>query len=451
VLPAPVKRLVHILQRDIDRIMHGRHHAHGNFGLMALAQTTWLTTVAMAAAMTMPLHLAPDAGIIGAAGTSVWNAEEASFSVRSVYRRADSDNATVLAVSESSAGRGAARLPAGTGQRTGLWARLRDGFALQDHAGSAVQAYIDEFRNHPRQLERVLRRAEPYLFHILARVEERGLPAELALLPVVESGFDPFASSPAGAAGIWQFMPATASHLGLRQDWWFDARRDIVAATEAALDYLAELRGRFEGDWLLALGAYNAGRARINAAIRRNLGQGRPTDFWSLALPRETRRYVPKLIALRAVIDDPERYGITLPELADSAYFARVDTRGALDLRVVARLSGVSVEELRRLNPGLVRSVTPPDESHALLVPRAVAHRLGERLARLPADQRVMAVKYRVQRGDTLSTIARSCRTTVERLLEINQLRDTRIVAGKHLMVPVAENDASRDGAPHAS
>lgn len=411
---------------------------------MALAQISWLPAAAMAAGtMIMPLHLSQDAGRIGAAVTRLWDTGAAPVSFLSAYRRADSARGNSAIVASRSDGTRPARPSTAPVAATDVWSRLREGFVLQGQIRPAVQAYIDRFRKHPQQIERVLRRGEPYLFHILGRVEARGLPGELALLPVVESAFDPFASSPAGAAGIWQFMPATASHLGLPRDWWVDGRRDIVAATEAALDYLDELHGRFDGDWLLALGAYNAGRTRVNAAIRHNRSRGKPTDFWHLRLPEETRSYVPKLMALRAVIVDPSAYGITLPHIANVPYFTSVDTQGQLDLKVAARLSGASVEQLRRLNPGLVRSVTPPGVSHALLIPKSGERRFGEQLARLPADQRVMAVKYRVRRGDTLSTIARSCRTTVERLREINQLTDTRIVAGRHLIVPVAENDTN--------
>jgi membrane-bound lytic murein transglycosylase D len=277
-------------------------------------------------------------------------------------------------------------------------------------------------------------------------VEERGLPAELALLPAIESAFDPYSSSPAGAAGIWQFMPVTAEHVGLRQDWWFDGRRDIVAATEAALDYLSELHQRFDGDWLQALGAYNAGRARVNEAIRLNRSRGKPVDFWHLSLPEETRNYVPKLIALRAIISNPDAHNITLPALANTPHFTVVDTGGRLDLQVAAQLTGTSVEELQRLNPGLIRSTTPPDSPHTLLIPRTSEQQFREQLARLPADRRVLSVKYRVRRGDTLSTIAQNSRTTVTRLRQVNQLGSARIFAGKFLIVPLGEHDENASG-----
>ena len=332
-----------------------------------------------------------------------------------------------------------------------IWKRLRTGFQFPPQLTLSAQVHVDNFRNHSHHIAEILQRGEPYLFYILSRVEARGLPAELALLPVIESAFDPFVRSPAGAAGIWQFMPATAKQAGLRRDWWVDGRQDIVAATEAALDYLSELQQRFDGDWLLALSAYNAGSARVNKAIRLNQSQGKPVDFWHLPLPKETRSYVPKLIALRAIIANPEAHNIELPAMANSRYFSAVETGGQLDLQVAAQLAGTSMEELQRLNPGLIRSITPPSSQHSLLIPRASEQRFRQQLARLPAEQRVQSVQYRVRSGDTLSAIAQHSRTTVARLRQINQLDSTRIFAGKLLIVPLGEGDENARGALQAS
>ena len=332
-----------------------------------------------------------------------------------------------------------------------IWKRLRTGFQFPPQLTLSAQVHVDNYRSHNHHIAEILQRGEPYLFYILSRVEARGLPAELALLPVIESAFDPYARSPAGAAGIWQFMPATAKQAGLRQDWWVDGRRDIVAATEAALDYLSELQQRFDGDWLLALSAYNAGSARVNKAIRLNKSQGKPVDFWHLPLPKETRSYVPKLIALRAIIANPEAHNIELPVMANSRYFSAVETGGQLDLQVAAQLAGTSMEELQRLNPGLIRSITPPSSLHSLLIPRASEQRFRQQLARLPAEQRVQSVQYRVRSGDTLSAIAQHSRTTVARLRQINQLDSTRIFAGKLLIVPLGEGEEDTSGALQAS
>ena len=316
-----------------------------------------------------------------------------------------------------------------------IWERMRGGFTLPASNDQAVRHYLASYKKHPGAIVRVLQRSEPYLFHILNRVEQRGLPAELALLPFVESAYDPHATSPVGAAGLWQFMPDTAEYLGLSQDWWYDGRRDVIDATEAALDYLTQLHRNF-GDWLLALAAYNAGSARVQRAIDQNRREGKPVDFWHLLLPEETRGYVPRLIALRAIINHPANYHITLPSLPDRRYFSRVDTQGRIDLQVAARLAGITEEELKRLNPGILRLTTPPDRPSILLIPKTSETLFGERLARLPDEERIRSIRHRILRGDTLSMIAQNYRTTVERLLKVNNLKNTAIIAGEFILVP---------------
>ena len=409
---------------------------------MTLIRTLWMPALAMAtSALATHLFTTQDARVIDNGLERVWETIFAPVPLQPEYLPAEPIRA------HRSVTQPVRQTLAVNAGAIDIWERLRAGFKLPQQADPSVQAHIENFLKHPRHIEDVLARGEPYLFYILSRVEEHGLPAELALLPVIESAFDPFSSSPAGAAGLWQFMPVTAKHVGLRQDWWFDGRRDIVAATEAALDYLSELHQRFDGDWLQAIAAYNAGRARVNKAIRLNRSLGKPVDFWHLPLPEETRSYVPKLIALLTIIANPEAHNITLPVLANNPYFTAVDTGGQLDLQVAARLTGATVEEMQRLNPGLIRSTTPPASPHTLLIPRSSEQRFREQLARLPADQRVLSVKYRVRWGDTLSTIAKNSRTTVTRLREINQLGSSRIFAGKLLIVPLAERDenASED------
>jgi membrane-bound lytic murein transglycosylase D len=322
-----------------------------------------------------------------------------------------------------------------------IWERMRGAFGLPEEMTESVAWHIDNFRKHSWRIERLLARGKPYLYYILNQVERRGLPAELALLPAVESAFDPFATSPAGAAGIWQFMPGTAEQVGLRQDWWYDGRRDIVAGTVAALDYLAELQQYFDGDWLLALGAYNASVASIKRAIQYNQDKGEPTDFWHLDLPQETRDYVPKLIALRVLINNPDAYNITLPVLTNSRYFRVEDIGGRIDLQVAARLAGTSLEELQQLNPGLNRSITPPDGQHRLLVPSSKATLFRDRLALLPHDLRIQSITYRIRWGDTLSAIAHYSRTTVARLRQLNRLDNSRIIAGERLIIPTKDSD----------
>ena len=332
-----------------------------------------------------------------------------------------------------------------------IWTRMRAGFDFPAVDPQQIRSHIDEYVKHPRLFAKILQRGEPYLFHILNRLEQDGMPAELALLPMVESAFDPFATSPAGAAGIWQFMPGTADYLGLNQDGWYDGRRDILASTEAAMDYLEKLHKRFDGDWLLALAAYNAGGARVQRAINANRESGKPADFWELSLPAETQSYVPRLIALRMIIENPQAYNVPLPALADDRYFSKVDVDGQLDLKVVARLSGVPLQELQRLNPGYGLSITPPGKNHKLLVPSSRAHNLRTQIARLPADQRLQSVRYRIQPGDNLSTLARLYRTTVSDIRRVNQLENNKIIEGRMLIIPVGTREDAIASLPHST
>jgi membrane-bound lytic murein transglycosylase D len=319
-----------------------------------------------------------------------------------------------------------------------LWTRLRSGFALPAGRLGPVQAQLDRFARNPGNVERIMQRGTPYLYHILSEISRRGLPAELALLPAVESAFDPFARSPQGAAGLWQFMPRTAGSLGLKRNAWYDGRRDVIAATDAALDYLTQLQQRFDGDWMLALAAYNAGPTRVQRAIRHNRNNGKPVDFWHLQLPKETRDYVPKLLALRTLIATPDSYGLTLPAVPDNPYFSVVDSGGQLDLGVAARLAGISLAEIRRLNPAFSRQTVRRGGSHRLLIPTARAASFRTQLAGLAEQQRVQWVRHAIRAGDTLFAIAQRYRIKVARLREFNQLPDSNIRAGDLLIVPVS-------------
>jgi membrane-bound lytic murein transglycosylase D len=324
-----------------------------------------------------------------------------------------------------------------------IWTRIRSGFVFPEVDPDLLQTCIDEYRKHPLLLKQILQRGEPYLFHIVDRLEQDGMPVELALLPVIESAFDPFATSPAGAAGIWQFMPETAAYVGLDLDWWYDGRRDIIASTDAALHYLKQLHKRFDNDWLLALAAYNAGSARVKRSLRENRNAGKPDDFWQLSLPAETRAYVPRLLALRAIIKNPHDYNISLPRLSDTRYFSTVEIRGQIELKVAAELAEVPLSTLRQLNPGYDRSITPPDRTHTLLFPSSVASVFRERIAQLPKNMRVRSIRHKIRKGDNLSTIAQHYRTTVPALRKLNRLKGNKIIAGEFLMVPANERDAS--------
>ncbi|UYM15813.1 lytic transglycosylase [Endozoicomonas euniceicola] len=321
-----------------------------------------------------------------------------------------------------------------------LWERIRRGLALKlDNNHPWVMTELRWYAKNQGYFNRVADRSAPYLYFIIKEAEERGVPLELALMPVVESAYDPFAYSHAGASGLWQFMPATGADYGLEQNWWYDGRRDVVAATRAALDYMARLHKSF-GDWELALAAFNSGPGRVQRAINKNRKQGKPTTFWHLGLPRETTAYVPKLIALGKIVRNPEKYGISLKPVPNKPYFARVKTGGQLDMAKAAELSGVPLNELYRLNPGLNRWSTPPEGPNHLLVPLAKAEPFRKKLAKLPTEDRLRWKRYTVKSGDSLSTIARRYDTRSQLIREVNKMNGDMIRTGQSLLIPVPAN-----------
>ncbi|PID41401.1 MAG: lytic transglycosylase [Proteobacteria bacterium] len=327
---------------------------------------------------------------------------------------------------------------------TNLLDRIRDGFKLDlSQTNPKIEKQAKWYAKHVKYLNRTLRRSEKYLYHIVEEVERRNLPMELALLPVVESAFDPFAYSHGRASGLWQFIPGTGRMYGLTQDWWYDGRRDVVASTEAALRYLEKLSNTFGGDWLLALASYNAGSGMTSRAIRKNRKRNRPTDFWSLKLPRETSIYVPKLIAVAKLVNEPHKYGITLPHIANRQYFDVVDTGSQFDLAQAARLAEISIEELYRLNPGFNRWATRPKGPHKLVIPVEKVEVFKEHLARLPKDRRLVWQHYKIKKGDSLIRIANKHRTTPAVIKQINKLRSSRIRAGDTILIPVASASLS--------
>lgn len=326
-----------------------------------------------------------------------------------------------------------------------VWSRIRNNFSFDlDIDNKAIRQQRNWYAKHPNYFKRVSKRAERYLYHVANALEEHNMPAELALLPIVESAFDPFAYSHGRASGMWQFIPATGKRFGLKQDWWYDGRRDVVKSTQAAIDYMNYLHKRFDGDWLLALAAYNSGEGNVNKAIRANRKQGKATDFWSLRLPKETEAYVPKLIALAQILNEPARYGVEFPAVKDEPYFVSVDVGSQIDLAQAAELADIELDELYLLNPGFNRWATSPEGPHQLIVPVKKASAFEERLAQLPKEKRINWVRYTIKSGDTISTIAAHYRTTSKALREINELRSNRIRAGKALFVPVARKGSDQ-------
>ncbi|MCG6885846.1 MAG: LysM peptidoglycan-binding domain-containing protein, partial [Proteobacteria bacterium] len=324
-----------------------------------------------------------------------------------------------------------------------LWQRVRTGFELTVPDNRRVQQELDWYARHPDYMQRVAERANPYMYYVVDVIEENNMPSELALLPIVESAFQPFAYSHGRAAGIWQFIPSTGKRFGLQQNWWYDGRRDVYASTRAAVELLNTLHRQFNGDWLLALAAYNSGAGTVKKAIRRNQRRGKPTDFWSLDLPQETRAYVPKLLALKKLIAQPTDYDLALPTIPDQPYFARVELGSQIDLARAAKLAQITLDELYRLNPGYNRWATAPDGPHHLLIPLDRIETFSAGLAALPADQRISWIRYRIRSGDTLSTIAAKHRISITTLKKVNHIRGTQLRAGRSLMIPVASQSAS--------
>ena len=329
-------------------------------------------------------------------------------------------------------------LPEPAVQHADIWKRIGANLNIPRHMDHrSVKGRLAWYARNQKYLDRVADRSRPYLFHVVSEVEKRGMPLELALLPVVESAFLPFAYSRSHASGLWQFIPSTGKIYGLKQNWWYDGRRDVVAATRAALDYLEKLNREFGGDWLLALAAYNTGERNVARAIRRNQRAGKDTDFFSLRLPRETRGYVPSLLAVAELVANPEQHGITWQPVADQQYFAQVDTGEQIDLAVAAQLAGLNMDELYTLNPGFNRWATDPAGPHRLLVPLAKEQTFREKLAGLPPEQRMNWQNHVVKKGDTLGRIAARHHTSVSALKNINKLPSNTIHQGDSLRVPV--------------
>ena len=324
------------------------------------------------------------------------------------------------------------------------WDRMRSGFRLPDHEDQRIERHRDYFADRPDYFRRVSQRAAPWLHYILEAIQARDMPAEVALVPFVESAFRPFAYSHSRASGMWQIVPVTARHMGLERNWWYDGRRDVIAATDAALDYLQRLEERFNGDWLLALAAYNAGEGTVLRAVRRNRSADKPTDFWHLDLPTETERYVPRILALRDLISDPGAHGIAqLPEIRNEPGVAIVEMEHQLDLANAADMAGISMKRLYQLNPGLNRWATPPDGPHRLVIPADSETRFRKELAATQPDERMHWRRHEVSRGETLSGIARDYNTRIDLLRDANDINGSTIRVGQNLIVPVASQPAA--------
>jgi membrane-bound lytic murein transglycosylase D len=303
---------------------------------------------------------------------------------------------------------------------TSAWERIRFGFAMPVCTSPLVAEHLAYYLNRPDSIGRIVDRSRRYLYHVVEQVERRGMPTEIALLPMIESAYNPTAYSSARASGIWQFIPSTGRDFGLDQNRWYDERRDVLQATEAALDYLEKLYEMF-GSWDLALAAYNAGEGTVGRAIARNAAEGLPTDYLSLQLPAETRNYVPKLQAVKNIIATPQRYGLSFNDVPNQPYFAAISTHRHMDTEAAARLAGIPIAEFVSLNPAYNRPVIMPGESRPLLVPVDKADAFQANLL----DNRGPLVTwqaYTVGRKDRIDRVAAQFGMTPARLAEVNGL-----------------------------
>lgn len=317
------------------------------------------------------------------------------------------------------------------------WDVMRSQFKLNHHLNRPeVQTQRQWLLAHPSYINLLTKRCEPYIYHIINELKKRNLPAEIALIPMLESAYDPLAYSGSGAAGLWQFMPATGQTLGLKQDWWYDGRKGIGPSTDAALNYLSRLNQFFAGDWLLAIAAYDSGEGTVANAIKNSGQSGKNIDFWSLPISRETKVYIPRLLALAEMLNNPNRYHLNLPYLAHTPYFEEVNVGSQIQLSHAAKLAGISYNDLKKLNPQFTRQATAPNHPFKLLIPSAKVDDFMRRLALIPSNERMDITKHQVTSGDNLQTIAKQYNTSQSLIKELNALKSNSIKKNDFVLIP---------------
>ncbi len=322
-----------------------------------------------------------------------------------------------------------------------LWPVMSQQFKISTNGKNTdVQRQVDWDLRNPKYIHMLTKNAKPYLYYVFQETKKLHLPAELALLPMIESDYIPYGDSDRGAVGLWQLMPDTAYNYGVKMNYFYDGRRSTTVSTKVALTFLSYLYQEFHHNWLLALAAYDAGPGTVAAAIKYNREHGRPTDFWALPLPKETEAYIPKLLALATIIQHPHAYGIHLASVPDKAVTSTVTITKEMKLKTIAHLAHTSVTTVKKLNPALRRSVTPPHQIVTLVLPANEKKVFVKRLAVHKKIQREVAEKdlnhYTVKHGDSLSSIAAKFKTTVAILQKINQLHNGSIKINQALWVP---------------
>ena len=325
-----------------------------------------------------------------------------------------------------------------------IWDRMLSLYALPEVDNARVDREINWFLKNPDYLSRIQQRAEPYLYFILDEIEAKNIPGEIALLPVVESAFRADAESPAQASGLWQFIPPTGRLYGLKQNSWYDGRRDLIESTQAATTFLKELFV-FHNDWLLALASYNAGKGNIKNAIDKNSDRGLPTDFWSLNLNSETSAYVPRLLAIAKIFANPEKYNINLHQFPNEPYFELVDIQSQIDLGKAAEMAQTPINDFFKLNTGFNRWSTDPNGPHRLLIPKSKAVSFKEKLAELPHHERIKWVHHTVDKHESLKLIAKKHNTTIEDIQNVNHLENENVSQGDVLLIPISYQSIKSD------
>ncbi len=326
-----------------------------------------------------------------------------------------------------------------------LWERIRNGFTLGDLNSKEVRSNEASYTRDPDYIYRIAERSKRYLHHIVEEVERRGMPTEIALLPIIESAFNPNAESSSNAAGLWQFIPATGKSFGLKQNWWRDERKDIIAATHAALDYLQNLYGMF-GDWKLAIAAYNWGEGAIKRSLAKNREEGFPTSFRHIKLPPETRNHVHKLIAVKNIIANPTDYGIELNPIPNEPYFDKVEANHHIDISLVAELAGIPIEEFNALNPAYNRPIIRVNDTpRILLLP---IDKIETFLTNLESCNKPLVSWqiYQVKRGEDARELSSRHNISVAQLKEVNSItQNDKITQGQVILVPRIESGHNMD------
>jgi membrane-bound lytic murein transglycosylase D len=316
-----------------------------------------------------------------------------------------------------------------------VWTRITRGFAMAPFDSELVREWENWYASRPDYVARMIDRSTHFLFHIVEQVEKRGMPTEIALLPMIESAYNPVAYSRSHASGIWQFIPSTGKDFGLRQNWWYDGRRDVIAATNAALDYLEKLHGMF-GDWQLALASYNWGEGAVSRAIERNRAKGLPTDYESLTMPPETRGYIPKLMAVKNIVLNPARFGLEIADIPNEPYFEMVTLKRHIDVKLAARFAEMPLEEFKFLNPGHNKPVIRAGESERIVLPK---HTVATFRANLAKHDRPLVSwdAVTLRRGQKVERVAAEHGITLAELKQPNGLQNQKkLVPGQPLLVP---------------